>query len=887
MDFRVTGLFSNADFRDAFKDLFTIKRQEDVGVVPEYGPLAYILANYPVKAAKGGSKYPEWSDQTYFTHVLNGCIIGGRALEATTRATDQEQGRYLIRLFFAGVTMHDANKLFAPGKEAALNLASTVSEHLPEIASIVGSYLSKMDDPSEKRSPDVWVNDLKYLILSAEEGTRDQANLLKTSVARPVLQSLGEYIKLSDQVGGIKASDSLLIYRELARLLEKNGTTVHILRFTDIPQTVLRLRIGKAVTKVLNREGRLICKLPDAVIYSGETIENRVLEETAEYLSKEQDPLDDENLEHALRRSPPTHNKLSFGFARQMPVSSKVLDRYIDIHNVRIILWSGEEWRRAHADLPEVMRKDGVLMKSIEGGSPRFVLDWPEDTEDASDSDLRERRNIAKLVCVKRIHLALTSGAASEVETKYLAERGLLNPSVDKIQMDTLLSFAFAALHKAELPQIYESILKETANELEKQNAQKISTDMLQFVRSVLVPNALADVDAELPSKGEMCIQCGRKGAEPLEASLAFGIKATCGGGRKISCLKYGDRVNGRLCALCRMENEARKDLFGNIGDGIAIQVSLGDYLSPINLKYVLKVLKEKDPSIDTENGIIRLSQAESFQLDYHTLLFIEKPSNKKDEFRRFRDSIAFVMRTGFKVRITPLFSAEHIFKPMFAWENAPSWVKALGWDEIRIDELEDVRKECDLINRVAQLGRSKQALTHVLVSRARHPRSIYNIIYRFLVNKGSLRNLSGPELKELIQWYTEKYSIEVNKLAMDRVVEAACDIVYSNPESNNDHRWMMQTALDVFERSKHLPKDDRVQRAAGRLWESAKRRNDRSGKKVQMACMAFAQELANLLDEEYPKGLPSTEVKRDLIAQFAIMYNLRKWSSVKEKVVS
>ncbi len=622
------------------------------------------------------------------------------------KTTDREEDRYLIRLFFTAVTMHDANKLFAPGKEAAINLASTISEHLPEITSIVGGYLSKMDSPLQTRSPNIWINDLKYLILSAEEGTRDQANLLTTSIPRPILQTLGEYIKLADQVGGIKAIDSLSIYHELARLLEKNGLVVHILRFTDIPQTVLRLQIGKAVTEALEREGRLLCKLPDAVIYSGVIINDRVVEEAAASLTKERNPLDHKNLDKILKRSIPSHNSLKFGFAQQMPVTSKVLDRYIENHKGRIILWEGEGWRTAHTDFSEIMGKEGVVVKRVEGDKPRFVLDWPEETDDASDADLRERRNIAKLVCAKRIQLALMNDMALEAESKFLEARGLLDPPVDKIQMDTLLSIAFAAIHQKELPQIYEKTLEEAAVELERQNPTKQKIDLLKFVRSVLIPDVLAEVETELPSKGEMCIQCGRKGENQLEASLTFGIKATCGGGRKISCLKYGDKVNGRICSLCRMENEARKDIFGNIGDGIAVQVSLGDYLSPINIEEVLKVLKEKDLSIDVEKRAIRLNQAETFQLDYHTLIFVDKPNNKKDEFRLFRDSIVFIMKTGFKIRITPLFSAEHIFKPIFTWENAPSWVNALGWNEIRIDELEDVARESEFLYKVATLGR-------------------------------------------------------------------------------------------------------------------------------------------------------------------------------------
>ncbi len=58
MEFRMSGLFSNLDFRDAFKDLFLIRKDEIIGIVPQYGPLANILINHVVKAAKGGASSP-------------------------------------------------------------------------------------------------------------------------------------------------------------------------------------------------------------------------------------------------------------------------------------------------------------------------------------------------------------------------------------------------------------------------------------------------------------------------------------------------------------------------------------------------------------------------------------------------------------------------------------------------------------------------------------------------------------------------------------------------------------------------------------------------------------------------------------------------------------
>ena len=73
------GTFKTKVFQRAFNELFKTD-QRDVGTVKRKGPLAYILNEYPTVPAKGGSTKPfsDWSDQTYFIHVLNGAVIAGR-----------------------------------------------------------------------------------------------------------------------------------------------------------------------------------------------------------------------------------------------------------------------------------------------------------------------------------------------------------------------------------------------------------------------------------------------------------------------------------------------------------------------------------------------------------------------------------------------------------------------------------------------------------------------------------------------------------------------------------------------------------------------------------------------------------------------------------------
>ncbi len=117
-----SGNFRTEEFKDLFWELMKVSDNPSEDVVKNFGPLANILQNHTITPAKGGSKKPlsEWSDMTYFIHVMNGCLISGRLLEKELleRSGGEIPVKFegLIRLFFSAVVMHDANKLFNPGR---------------------------------------------------------------------------------------------------------------------------------------------------------------------------------------------------------------------------------------------------------------------------------------------------------------------------------------------------------------------------------------------------------------------------------------------------------------------------------------------------------------------------------------------------------------------------------------------------------------------------------------------------------------------------------------------------------------------------------------------------------------------------------------------------
>src|SRR5660397_201260 len=164
MDISVNKMFRTNLFIRTFRELFNVTPRNEAG--DPIGPLAIILRNYPLTIAKGGSKHKEFPDQTYFTHIVNGLVLGGRMLEnelLDTFGTEEKLPNNIaewVRLYFAAFTLHDINKL------------------------------------------------------------ETNKTLINTKRNRQELEKIASYMKFSDRIGSIKSTSSLHIYQEINKIFE-------------------------------------------------------------------------------------------------------------------------------------------------------------------------------------------------------------------------------------------------------------------------------------------------------------------------------------------------------------------------------------------------------------------------------------------------------------------------------------------------------------------------------------------------------------------------------------------------------------------------------------------------------------------------------------------
>ncbi len=898
MDITVNKIFRTNLFIRTFRELFNVTPRSATGV--PVGPLAIILRNYTLAIAKGGSRHKEFPDQTYFTHIVNGLVLGGRMLEnelitkglLKIPGSEEKNPSNIaewVRLYFAAFILHDINKL-----ETNKSLIYTVNNEWNKYSIIVAPFLSSIGEPES------WSNDLKYLILSTEEGTRDNANLLNTIRNREELEKIARYLKFSDRIGTIKSTSSLQIFQEIRKIFEdfikESGRHLHIVMFADVPQTMLRVKVSICFLKALENNGRnVLLKTPDAIIFEGNPIDQDIIDHSISDLNQTLKP--DNNIKKLVELYEPSSNSIKYNFAKKVQVTPEIVDSFIDCWMGRLLLWSGTAWRRNHTDFPVIMRKHEIFFnRKAESIDSTFILKPPEKTSDEESEEIMNQRYLAKLIIANRVAIDLETISMEDVRiNEWLHENNVLNISddIDTILEKTLSAIALTILDGSKDPkEVYGQVLEKIASKLEILHPQKDITDTREFISSILyygnsTIDPLRSVCDENIDKKEMCLQCGAPSERGLESALVFGYGATGGTGRKVTKLKDDERFKGKICKWCELENSIRKDEFGkDIAKGIVIQAHLGDYLVPIDIQDVIESLKTKDTdTIDKISGKARFTKfGGSHQLDHHTVVFQENQGNRIGQFYfLFQLLENFINETGIKVHVTPLQGAPRIRPEQFSWENAPGWVKSLNMNSLRINEIPNAIEELRFIRQVAQLRNGKDDIPKVLAARTLHPLRIFSLIYSF-ANDDLRAKL--PRIKEDVNKFIQIYSKEVNEMRMNIIVGEACKIWNHAPESNNDHTWMIRTALDVLQRNESADRDDKITRSAGRLLEIAKRSDHFNTLSGTEACKSFAENLVILLEEGFEKNgkVPPAAWRKDIIAQFALMYNQQKWAEVKAR---
>ncbi len=907
----VAKIFETQTFKDCFSELFKIQ-----GGQP--GPLTHIIREYPLAVGKGGSHYRKRDgttvpDMSYFVHVLDACMVGGVVLEhyLQTKGKGIPAMSSLIRLFFASLVLHDINKLFDPGSaQSAWELDKVFDANMDEIENIVGTYLEPVGAWKDMR------DNLLYLILVTEERTWELADKLNPTLGKPNLEDLRRFVKLGDEISSeADTTDSLNFYRimveKMARLpgVEDLARAINFVKLPMVPQTLLRLKFIETLFEELTISGRrVIFRAPDSLMFIGDPIDDSLVDRLTSRF-RERVYLGGELIEK-LRKYPPTINKIPVKWIEDIgnkmadaghsphDVVKDLLEKYINIHYPRMLFWNDKKWRMEHTNIPQVSyARWGVEMSWAGKDHGTLVLKEYQDAE--FDPDISRKKLLAKLASAKSWLRKL--GIQEDIDEELQNSESLKDVmgGANKSEKDSLIALAYASRYRTDSIDIcngaYDAILEKLTETLSKSlkfEGKDVKKDVLYLLGRNL-PDKLDEM-LDIPDKRDMCIQCGRLGAVELLADNAFGFQPTSGTGRKLTTLSYNKAVNGKLCELCISENTLRRAEFAGVQKskrGLAVQIFLGDIITPIDMSEIIFAVNDKDKDeFITADFNIKLTNNTHTQLNYHALGFVDNPKDTGGQFYLLRTLITLIHETGFKVRLTSMFNGGGISEATFVWENAPGWVKELRWNEVRLDRITELKTELQYMELVAKMVHGKKMvdkITSVVSARRKSPGEVIRLMWEGFVNTkaGKLSSF----YTEALYYYARLFNMDANSMEksgntareseVDELARIACKMVEEPPKSANDHTWMIREAFEVYARgiAKHRGFYDIEKSIAGRLKEVASRDSSNKEIAVTQGSQDFAEVFVSMVQRIGKGRVLKSELRKDIQAEFALLYHVYK----------
>lgn len=877
--------------------------------------LAQLLKDHALTETKGKFVTPDGVvrrddyDMSYPIHILNGLIPALRIYETYLIQHEQienAKSEIWLKVLMIGFTLHDANKLVRvadqPGKS---DLELALEQLRADISGLeVHHFFSDFE---------VYQNEIYYLALGTENRTRILANdYPATKFTREVLTPL---CHLADGLASIQEVESpAKIYKVISRKLAENENLFGAIpiSYIEVCPNIYVLSSQKLLQDarmILHQQGKkVLFSLRSGFVFFGtdaSEIEQRKIKE-AFLNNSDLDPLSSTTVDF---------QKCEFGFLGSLPFTKEVLEQ-IAVEKQDSFLALAPNSRDKIAQFDDFLV---FLQKLLAAYTPideyiDLVLDQKTNNRFslrfASRQEPGEDENWFRKFFI--LHKIQWLNTKSNKTWNADFEQWMLKADPNRAKKQLLgelkntlpLSFEFNELLYTDLKDVYRFIQTHTnqPNYLIKNILCLAKTWEMLFTQEILPEDyydqlagnildafqinktstisdngffdhfvyfkggasaAFNDYEPVIHSKAEMCLFSGTKAEREYTESVAFGVKARGFSNRTVTNLR---NTSSNISAWIKEENNLRISKYpGQPEANVCLYTDFFETSLDISRDIITACVKAKNTELSfVEGHYIQFDTNARFQYNLFNLEFISLSPKIKDTFWQMRKWMLMIQKLGFRIYVTGIMSPYVPHKAVFHYENAPSWLKALGWQQIRLKEVSAVLEEMKLI-----LAFGKDRIDHTILQIGTNRRAYFRLYYLLKADdQKKVQSLLTSFISNHPQYF------QTDMTTIEQLVELALVIEVAEFRSSGaSETWLIRTATDLLRQyaKQSRPREEIIAKISGEIYR--KMRREYIVDKLN-AIEKFATGVYDLLFVgAWQKRLPTANVQKDWIYEFAFVY--------------
>ena len=276
---------------------------------------------------------------------------------------------------------------------------------------------------------------------------------------------------------------------------------------------------------------------------------------------------------------------------------------------------------------------------------------------------------------------------------------------------------------------------------------------------------------------------------------------------------------------------------------------------------------------------MIEFDKNAKFQYNLYNLDFIKLAPKVEPTFFLVRKCLRMVQQLGIRSYIAGIMTPYQPHKAVFHFENAPRFLKLLGWDNVRLIELEEVLDEIRLV-----LTFGKNRIESNLLKIAKSRLAYFSIYYG--LNDDDKRKVYST----LVNFY-KKYQHKFSGMTItQQLVELAVKID-TGFKSSAEETWLIRTAFDYLRKyhKQGYEREDIIQKTCGEIFRK-KRMENPSMEAIKDFATAIYDDL---FLKDWKGKVLTVNQEKDWIYQFAFLYReksleiarVRKAKSLKKQL--